>query len=121
MKKISKYALSAIAVAAIVVFAQDALAAKATADDTALCDFIGRFKGVISTLRTLAFIGAAFVIMEWAWGFISKGDVGKDDLKNKGVALLVGFALLLGVGFFLNFITSAAGQSAMGCVVKAFD
>ena len=120
MKKISKYSLSAMI--ALSIFVHNALAATTSADgEAAICKLLDGFKGVIGTLRTLAFIGAAFMIMDWAWGFIKAGDVTKDNLKDKGVALLVGFALLLGVGFILNFVMSASGKQALGCVTKAFQ
>lgn len=120
MKKLSKYALSAVAVAAVAAFAQNALAANVSTEP-ALCELLRQFKGVIGTIRTLAFVGAAFMIMEWAWGYISKpGDLKKEDIKDKGLALLVGFALLLGVGFVLNFIGSASGQTTLGCITDVF-
>lgn len=73
------------------------------------CILISSMQGVFKTLRTLAFVGAAFFIATWAWGFIQKGDVGMDDLKNKGTGLLVGFTLLFGIGIVLQFLPGISG------------
>lgn len=75
-----------------------------------LCKLVRDLHGVFVVLRTLAFVGAAFVIADWAWGFISKPeDMTKEKLKEKGVALLVGFVLLFIIGVILQFILNAAG------------
>ena len=71
MKKISKYALGAMV--SMSLFMQNAMAA-----NDGLCDLIKGLSPVIKTLRTLAFVGAAFVLMDWAWGWIQKGEVGKE-------------------------------------------
>jgi membrane protease YdiL (CAAX protease family) len=83
------------------------------------CELIKSLKPVIQTLRTLAFIGAAFVLMDWAWGFIKAGEVKREDLEKKGLGMLVGFFLLFGVGLILQFVGSKAGQEYFGCVVNA--
>ena len=70
---------------------------------------------VFRILRTLAFVGAAFIIAGWAWGYISKGEVKLDDLQKKGTGMLVGFVLLFGIGIVLSFFLSSAGMSAIGC------
>lgn len=80
-----------------------------------LCDLIAQMHGVFKTLRTLAFVGAAFVIAGWAWGFISKGEVKKDDLKDKGIGMLVGFVLLFGIGVVLSFFLSESTLQGIGC------
>lgn len=81
-----------------------------------LCALINQMKGVFGTLRTLAFVGAAFVIAGWAWGYISKGEVKKDDLKDKGIGMMVGFIMLFGIGIILSFLMSAAGEGGrLGC------
>ena len=108
-KKISKYFLIATT------FVMANLPAFA-AENQGACDLIKSLKPVIQTLRTLAFIGAAFVLMDWAWGFIQKGEVGKDDLKNKGIGMFVGFFILFGVGLILQFVGSTAGADYFGCV-----
>ena len=79
------------------------------------CALVQSLQGVFRTLRTLAFIGAAFCIGGWAWGYISKGaGAGLDELKKQGIGLLVGFAMLFGVGIVLQFLPGMAGCAAMG-------
>lgn len=80
-----------------------------------ICALIGQMRGVFEILRTLAFVGAAFTIAGWAWTYISKGEVKKDDLKDKGVGMMVGFILLFGVGIVLQFLLSTSGGRALGC------
>lgn len=74
-----------------------------------VCLLIGEMQGVFRTLRTLAFVGAGFFIANWAWGFIKAGDVKMDDLKDKGVGLLVGFTLLFSIGIVLQFLGPISG------------
>ena len=112
-KKISKYFLIATA------FVMANLPAFA-AENQGACDLIKSLKPVIQTLRTLAFIGAAVVLMDWAWGWIKSGSVEKDKLKDQGVGMLVGFFVLFGVGFILQFVGSTAGADYFGCVRDAF-
>lgn len=69
-----------------------------------VCLLIGEMQGVFKTLRTLAFVGAGFMIAGWAWGYISKGEAKMEDLKGKGIGLLVGFTLLFGIGVVLQFL-----------------
>jgi len=78
------------------------------------CALIAGMQGIFRTLRTLAFAGAAFFIATWAWGFISKGDVAMEDLKNKGTGLLVGFTLLFGIGMVLQFLPGISGCAGVG-------
>ena len=103
-----------------IVAAMVANPAFAAVNENAICQLMRDLKGVFSMLRTFAFIGAAFMIAGWAWGYISSGKAEIKDLKDKGMGLLVGFFLLFGVGLVLQFITSAAGGSMLGCVTKAF-
>lgn len=80
------------------------------------CALISGMKDVFQTLRTLAFVGAAFAIAGWAWGYISTGKIGEksmEELKGKGVALLVGFALLFGIGMILQFLPGISGCSGI--------
>lgn len=131
MKKLSKYYLSAVAALSLFVgtaLADDPSASAArtainanTADSSALCSLLNKFGGVINTLRVLAFVGAAFVMMEWAWGFIKAGEVKKDDLKDKGTGMLVGFVLLFAVGLLLGLLNSASVKANLGCVVDLFS
>lgn len=81
-----------------------------------LCALIGQMYGVFKILRTLAFVGAAFIIAGWAWGYISKpADFKLEDLRTKGTGMLVGFILLFGIGVVLSFFLSSTGLNAIGC------
>jgi hypothetical protein len=80
-----------------------------------VCALIKRLHGVFEILRIMAFVGAAFYIAGWAWDYISKGEAKMDDIKKKGIGLLVGFSLLFIIGLVLSFVLSAAGQNAIGC------
>ena len=97
-----------------------ALAATAGAADgvsnAGLCGLIQQMYEVFKILRTLAFVGAAFIIAGWAWGYISKpGDMKLEDLKTKGTGMLVGFVLLFGIGVVLQFFLSSTGLGLIGC------
>lgn len=93
----------------------------ATADESAICGLVSELKGVFQLLRTLAFIGAAFYIAQWAWGFISKPEEAKiEKLKEKGMGLLYGFILLFSVGVLLSVLVSASGGRMLGCIPKNF-
>lgn len=88
-------------------------------DTSGLCGIITQMYDVFKILRTLAFVGAAFIIAGWAWGYIKDGG-GKDgmieDLKKKGTGMLVGFVLLFGIGVVLQFfVFSKSGLDLMGC------
>ena len=82
-----------------------------------ICGLIGQMYGVFRILRTLAFVGAAFIIAGWAWGYISKpADMKLDDLKTKGTGMLVGFVLLFGIGVVLQvFLFTNNGVELIGC------
>ncbi len=92
------------------------------AGEDGMCAALQKLHGVFNLLRTLAFIGAAFYIAQWAWKYISSGDVKMDDVKNQGTALIVGFSLLFLVGVILSFIMSATGAKFIGCadVIKSW-
>lgn len=87
----------------------------AAVNESAICLFMKDLRGVFNMLRTFCFIGAAFMIAGWAWGYISKGEAKMDDLKNKGTGLLIGFILLFSVGLILQFLVSASGGRTLGC------
>ena len=93
----------------------------AVANESALCMLVAELKPIFNMLRTFCFIGAAFMIAGWAWGYISKGKVGDKDgamgeLKEKGTGLLVGFLLLFSVGIILQFLVAASGKGgSLGC------
>lgn len=103
-----------------------AVAAAASVGLTAggsFCDLVKELGGLLKTLRTLAFIGAGFLIAQWAWEFISKPqDVKLETFKQKGVGMLVGFALLFSVGAILTFFINAAGPGgSMECASEFFN
>lgn len=74
------------------------------------CDLIVKMHDVFVLLRTLAFVGAAFIIAGWAWGMIKDGNVNQEDLRKKGTGMLVGFILLFTIGVVLSFFLSATGM-----------
>ncbi len=88
----------------------------ASAANNGMCELIKNLKDVFGLLRTLAFVGAAFYIAGWAWTYISKGEAKMDDIKGKGIGLLVGFSLLFMIGAILSFLLSATGQHTLGCL-----
>ncbi len=91
-------------------------AAAAGINANGICGLIGQMYGVFKILRTLAFVGAAFIIAGWAWGYISKGEVKLDDLQKKGTGMLVGFVLLFGIGIVLQvFLFTNNGLALIGC------
>ncbi|MCM1294627.1 MAG: hypothetical protein NC311_03635 [Muribaculaceae bacterium] len=78
--------------------------------ENSICTLITEMGGLFRTLRTLAFIGAAFIIAGWAWGYISAGKgVDIKDVKDKGIGMLVGFMLLFGVGIILSVFMADNG------------
>ncbi|MCL1785663.1 MAG: hypothetical protein FWG39_00745 [Alphaproteobacteria bacterium] len=89
-----------------------------TINQRELCPLIFSLQEVFKLLRTLCFVGAAFIIMSWAWGYIKAGKIEKwdEDVKTKGIALIVGFILLFGVGMMLTFLTSTVGHTLLDCV-----
>lgn len=98
---------------ALVVVVSAAGAADAAGAGGDACTLISGMMPVFNTLRTLAFIGAAFCIAGWAWGFISGGKAEMKDVKDKGIGLLVGFALLFGIGIVLQFLPGISGCAAI--------
>lgn len=93
---------------AAVVAAVATSAQAAPLDINAICREMGN---VFKILRNLAFIGAAFVIAGWAWGYITSGSVKLDDdkggIKQRGIALIVGFLLLSTVGVVMQILGSS--------------
>lgn len=100
MNKYAKVLVFAALVALIVVPAQ----AGPFEVSTPVCELIGKMQRVFQLLRVLAFIGAAFYIADWAWGFISAGKVDMAKAKEKGIGLLVGFALLFVIGLLISAV-----------------
>ena len=85
-----------------------------------ICKLIGQFGYVFKTLRTLAFIGAAFYIASWAWDWISKGEVKKSELQDKGVGMLVGFFVLFAMGAILSAFLAMGSVENGNCIADAF-
>lgn len=82
-----------------------------------ICDLVAELQGVFKIMRTLAFVGAGFMIAKWAWEYIEKGKIdAMAELKGKGVALLIGFILLFLIGTILTALSTAAGLDSLGCV-----
>ena len=77
----------------------------------AICDLVTEMASVFKMLRVFCFIGAAFTIAGWAWGYISKGEAKMDDLKKQGTALIVGFILLFAVGLIFTFLVNVSNGS----------
>lgn len=116
LKKIGFAGLVILAGATVAVAAQPGAGGVGVVNNDGLCGLIIQMQGVFKILRTLAFVGAAFLVAQWAWGFIKAGEVKMDDLKDKGTGLLVGFILLFSVGAVLQFLLSSTGMNAIGCV-----
>ena len=53
-----------------------------------MCKLFIKLHDVFRVLQILAFVGAAFYIAGWAWGFISSGKAEVNDLKEKGLVLV---------------------------------
>lgn len=90
-------------------------AVAAPGNTTGICALFEQMHDVFLTLRTLAFVGAAFVIAGWAWEYISSGKVELKDLQGKGTGMLVGFVMLFGIGAILSFFMSESGLTTIGC------
>lgn len=118
MKKIMRrinFALVAMMTAPISAFADDG---KALAMGETVCELAQQFGAVFKGLRLLAFIGAGFILASWAWTYISKGEAKLEDVKTKGMGMLIGFAMLFLVGVILTaFMTMTGGDR---CVANAF-
>ena len=113
MKKImNKINMAMIAImASVPAFADE----PKTLDASSFCELFKKLHTVFNILRIAAFIGAAFYIAGWAWEFISKGESKMEEVKKKGIGLLVGFILLFMIGVVLSFALSAAGMKMIGC------
>ena len=122
MKKLSKkfnFMLVGVMVALMPKIAS--AASGMTINENAICDLITNLGGLLKVIRVMAFIGAGFIIAQWAWEFIKAGDVQMDKVKEKGAGLLVGFTLLFMIGVVLSFLMSTAGGKMIGCAATAFN
>ena len=109
------------ALSALLVVASASAATSAMVDESGLCKLLDEFKGIFSLLRTLAFVGAGFLIAKWAWGYIEAGKIdAMKEVKEKGVAMLVGFILLFGIGVVLQVLSGATGNKILGCVTTGW-
>ena len=112
----------------LAMISQSVWAANATAgklDVNGLCDLVARLQEVFNILRTLAFIGAGFMLAKYAWEAISKGKIGgKDDFvegtKAVGIPMLVGFVLLCSIGVLLSVLGSVSGMQMLGCITTGW-
>ena len=89
----------------------------------ALCDLAEQFGEIFSAIRLLAFVGAGITIAGWAWGYISAGKIDAiKEVKEKGIAMLIGFILLFGIGTLLTVFMNMAGDGGpLECVEKFFN
>ena len=114
MKKYTKVLVFAAILALIIVPAQ-----ALTVSDP-MCKLIARMQDVFKLLRILAFVGAGFYMAGWAWDYISNAGSDKgfklEDVKKKGISLLVGFTLLFAIGVVISFLLSATGDNDASCV-----
>ena len=116
MKNYAKVLVFAAIVALIVVPAQ------AVTVNNGICELIGKMQDVFKILRILAFVGAGFYMAGWAWTYISSPDKFKlEDVKAKGISLLVGFTILFAIGIVISFLLSAVGGDGVDCADKLKD
>ena len=73
------------------------------------CDLITELGGLLSVLKTLAFLGAAFILAGLAWKWINATEFKMEDAKKQGVSMLVGFVLLFGLGLIIQFLPGTMG------------
>jgi len=105
-----------ISVSMAMMFTAVAAHANSRVNEGAICELVTALHPVFNILRILAFVGVAFIVMGWAWGFITAGEVKwKKEDQTKFVALLVGAIMLFSVGALLSFLVSTAGHTAIGC------
>lgn len=94
----------------VAVFMMSVPAFSATGTDSGLCNLITELKGVFGTLRTLAFVGAGFILAKYAWEAITSGKINQKDMvegiKSVGVPMIIGFVLLFSIGIVLSALLS---------------
>ncbi len=88
----------------------------------ALCEMGEQFGSIFEILQILAFVGAGVTIAGWAWGYISAGKIDAiKEVKEKGIAMLIGFFLLFGIGTVLSIFMGMVGENgSLDCVQKFF-
>ena len=93
-----------------------------TGMNDALCKMGEEFGKIFSILQILAFVGAGVTIAGWAWGYISAGKIDAiKEVKEKGIAMLIGFFLLFGIGTVLSIFMGMVGENgSLDCVQKFF-
>lgn len=76
------------------------------AADDGMCELIEKLQGVFGTLRTLAFVGAGFILAKYAWEVITTNKIAQKSVmegaKEVGIAMIFGFVLLFSVGIILS-------------------
>ena len=117
MKNYAKVLVFAALVALVVVPAQ------ALEVSTEMCKLIAKMQDVFKILRILAFVGAGFYMAGWAWEYIkgSNKDGVMEDMKKKGIGLLVGFTLLFAIGVVISFVLSVSGQDGEKCITDGWN
>ena len=110
------------ALSAMLVVASASAATGQLAKNASLCGLIAEFQGIFKLLRTLAFVGAGFIIAGWAWTYISKPADFKpmEEVQKKGIGMIVGFILLFGIGTFLQVLSSTTGLKMLDCSAELF-
>ena len=79
-----------------------------------VCAIVENLGGIFQTIRSLAFIGAAFVIAGWAWGYIQSGKADTKDVREKGFGLIIGFTLLFSIGLIMSLLKSQCAPQFQG-------
>jgi len=111
MKKVKHLIFCASAFLLVTVPAFAAKTSAAAGSKDGICSLITEFKSIFALVRTLAFVGAGFILAKYAWNLISKGDMagkgdGKTDLttelKTYGLPMIIGFVLLFAIGAILT-------------------
>ena len=110
MKKVKHLIFCASAFLLVTVPAFAAKTSAAAGSKDGICSLITEFKSIFALVRTLAFVGAGFILAKYAWNLISKGDMkgdGKDgdltdQLKTFGLPMIIGFVLLFAIGAILT-------------------
>ena len=102
-----------------------AMPAFAAGSNDGLCKLIAEMQSIFKILRTLAFVGAGFILAKYAWEAISTGKLnGEAELikgaQKTGIPMLVGLILLCAIGTVLQGLGSASGAELIGCTNELF-